>query len=118
MRYLPLTPDDRRAMLAKIGVSDVDALFRDVPKSALTSLSTFDLPDTQGELEVERALSKLAAKNIAAGAAPFFASGAAKATAAPNKPMVPRPTTIMFRIFIETSRKIFALAVIGWRKMG
>ena len=35
MRYLPLTADDRRAMLAKIGAPDVDALFRDVPKSAL-----------------------------------------------------------------------------------
>ena len=56
MRYLPLTPDDRRAMLAKIGASDVDALFRDVPKSALTQLSTFNLPDTQGELEVERVM--------------------------------------------------------------
>jgi glycine dehydrogenase subunit 1 len=77
MRYLPLTPDDRRAMLAKIGVADVDALFRDVPKSALTSLSTFDLPDTKGELEVERHLSKLAAKNTAAGAAPFFCGAGA-----------------------------------------
>ena len=77
MRYLPLTPEDRRTMLAKIGASDVDALFRDVPKSALTSLSTFDLPDTQGELEVERALSKLAAKNTAAGAAPFFCGAGA-----------------------------------------
>ena len=77
MRYLPLTPDDRRAMLARIGAPDVDALFRDVPKSALTSLSTFDLPDTQGELEVERHMSKLAAKNTAAGAAPFFCGAGA-----------------------------------------
>src|SRR4051812_16604937 len=77
MRYLPLTADDRRAMLARIGAPDVDALFRDVPKSALTSLSTFDLPDTQGELEVERHMSRLAAKNTAAGAAPFFCGAGA-----------------------------------------
>jgi len=77
MRYLPLTQDDRRAMLARIGAADVDALFRDVPKSALTSLSTFDLPDTQGELEVERHMSRLAAKNTAAGAAPFFCGAGA-----------------------------------------
>src|SRR5258705_7500148 len=77
MRYLPLTAEDRRAMLARIGASDVDALFRDVPKSALAPLSAFDLPDTQGELEVERALSKLAAKNVAAGAAPFFCGAGA-----------------------------------------
>ena len=60
MRYLPLTPEDRRAMLAKIGASDIDALFRDVPRAALAPLSGFDLPDTQGEVEVERALAKLA----------------------------------------------------------
>ena len=77
MRYLPLTPDDRRAMLAKIGASDIDALFRDVPKAALAPLGVFNLPDTQGEMEVERALSKLAAKNIAAGAAPFFCGAGA-----------------------------------------
>ena len=77
MRYLPLTPDDRRAMLAKIGAPDVDALYRDVPKSAIVGLSVFDLPDTQGELEVERAMSKLAAKNTAASAAPFFCGAGA-----------------------------------------
>jgi glycine dehydrogenase subunit 1 len=77
MRYLPLTPDDRRAMLARIGASDVDALFRDVPKAALAPLSVFDLPDTQGEMEVERALSRLAARNVAAGAAPFFCGAGA-----------------------------------------
>src|SRR5678816_1835979 len=77
MRYLPLTPDDRRAMLARIGAADMDALFRDVPKAALAPLSAFDLPDTQGEMEVERALSKLAARNVAAGAAPFFCGAGA-----------------------------------------
>jgi glycine dehydrogenase subunit 1 len=77
MRYLPLTPDDRRAMLARIGAPDVDALFRDVPAAALTQLSAFDLPDTQGELEVERALTRLAAKNVAAGQAAFFCGAGA-----------------------------------------
>ncbi|MBN9590569.1 MAG: glycine dehydrogenase (aminomethyl-transferring) [Alphaproteobacteria bacterium 64-11] len=77
MRYLPLTPDDRRAMLAKIGAADVDALYRDVPASAIVGLSAFGLPDTQGEMEVERALSKLAAKNSAAGAVPFFCGAGA-----------------------------------------
>jgi glycine dehydrogenase subunit 1 len=77
MRYLPLTTDDRRAMLARIGAPDIDTLFRDVPKAAMAPLSAFGLPDTQGELEVERALSKLAAKNVAAGAAPFFCGAGA-----------------------------------------
>ena len=77
MRYLPLTPDDRRAMLGKIGAPDMDALFRDVPRAAVVPLSAFDLPDTQGELEVERALAKLAARNVAAGAGPFFCGAGA-----------------------------------------
>ncbi len=77
MRYLPLTDSDRSAMLAKIGAPNVDALFRDVPKSAVVPLSVFDLPDTQGEIEVERALSRLAAKNVAAGAMPFFCGAGA-----------------------------------------
>jgi glycine dehydrogenase subunit 1 len=77
MRYLPLTPDDRRAMLDRIGASDMDVLFRDVPGAALAPLSAFNLPDTQGELEVERILTRLAAKNVAAGAAPFFCGAGA-----------------------------------------
>jgi glycine dehydrogenase subunit 1 len=77
MRYLPLTSDDRRAMLAKIGVSEIDALFRDVPEGAIAPLSAFDLPKTQGEMDVERTLSRLAAKNIAAGSAPTFCGAGA-----------------------------------------
>jgi len=72
MRYHPLTPADRARMLAKIGAGSVDELFRDVPQSAVVPLSAFDLPDGQGEIEVERALSRLAAKNAAAGAGPSF----------------------------------------------
>ena len=77
MRYLPLSPDDRSTMLNKIGAPDMDALFRDVPKSAIVPLSAFNLPDTQGELEVDRTLSKLAARNVAAGAGPFFCGAGA-----------------------------------------
>jgi glycine dehydrogenase subunit 1 len=77
MRYHPLTPDDRRTMLAKIGAPDIDALFRDVPKEAVVPVSVFDLPDTKGELEVERALARLASKNVAAGSAPFFCGAGA-----------------------------------------
>ena len=77
MRYLPLTPSDRATMLAKIGARDIDALFRDVPKAAVVPLSAFDLPDLQGELEVERALEKLAKRNVAAGAGPSFCGAGA-----------------------------------------
>jgi glycine dehydrogenase subunit 1 len=77
MRYLPLTNEDRTAMLAKIGATNVDALFRDVPKSAVVDRNAFNLPDTQGELEVERALSRMAARNVAAGSVPFFCGAGA-----------------------------------------
>jgi len=77
MRYHPLTPDDRLAMLERIGVTSVDTLFRDVPPAAVVPLSAFDLPNTQGEMEVERHLARLAAKNVAAGAGPFFCGAGA-----------------------------------------
>jgi len=77
MRYHPLTAEDRAAMLAKIGAPSIDALFRDVPKSAVVPLSVFDLPDTKGELEVDRLLSRMAAKNLSAGSVPFFCGAGA-----------------------------------------
>jgi len=77
MRYHPLTPDDRLAMLERIGVTSVDTLFRDVPPAAVVPLSAFDLPNTQGEMEVERHLARLAAKNVAASAGPFFCGAGA-----------------------------------------
>jgi glycine dehydrogenase subunit 1 len=77
MRYLPLTAQDRQAMLARIGAPDIDALFKDVPKEAVVPLSSFELSDTKGELEVDRILSKLAARNVAAGAVPFFCGAGA-----------------------------------------
>ncbi|MGE0717256.1 MAG: aminomethyl-transferring glycine dehydrogenase subunit GcvPA [Alphaproteobacteria bacterium] len=71
MRYLPLTEADRRSMLAAIGVPSVEALFRDVPERARRQ-APLDLPPHQGEIEVERALGAMAAKNVPAGSVPFF----------------------------------------------
>jgi glycine dehydrogenase subunit 1 len=71
MRYLPLTTTDRQAMLAAIGVSSIDALFADVPEGARLD-GLLDLPKARGELEVERALAAMAAKNVVAGAVPSF----------------------------------------------
>ena len=48
MRYLPLTDDDRRAMLDRIGVASIEDLFRDVPASAREA--RFDLPLHAGEM--------------------------------------------------------------------
>src|SRR6185436_11158638 len=71
MRYLPLTPEDRSQMLARIGVADIDALFADIPvEKRLKALP--DLPLTKSEIEVERTLGRMAGKNVPAGSAPFF----------------------------------------------
>ncbi|HBK91883.1 MAG TPA: aminomethyl-transferring glycine dehydrogenase subunit GcvPA [Parvularcula sp.] len=75
MRYLPLSDADRRQMLAVIGAKSVDDLYRDVPASALNA--KIDLPAHKGELEVERLLGAMAAKNRAAGAGPFFVGAGA-----------------------------------------
>jgi len=71
MRYLPLTDDDRRQMLAAIGVGSVDELFCDVPMSALLN-APVDLPGHQSEMEVEQAFIALAVKNLSPGCAPTF----------------------------------------------
>jgi glycine dehydrogenase subunit 1 len=76
MRYLPLTDADRRDMLAKIGVTNIDALFADVPKAKRLD-RLIDLPKAKGELEVERLLGRMAGKNVSAGSVPFFVGAGA-----------------------------------------
>jgi glycine dehydrogenase subunit 1 len=71
MRYLPLTEEDRRAMLGVIGAPSTDALFADVPE-ALRLKAPLDLPDGLGEIEIERELAALASRNVAAGSVPSF----------------------------------------------
>ncbi len=71
MRYLPITGADRSEMLQAVGAPSVEALFSDVPEDALLA-EPVDLPRHAGEFEVERRLSRLAARNRAAGAGPFF----------------------------------------------
>ena len=71
MRYLPLSDADRRAMLSRIGVGSIDELFEDIP-DAVRMGEMPNLPLHAGELEVERQLSRLAAKNLPASTVPFF----------------------------------------------
>ncbi|MCC2603271.1 aminomethyl-transferring glycine dehydrogenase subunit GcvPA [Sphingopyxis yananensis] len=72
MRYLPLTPDDRTKMLAKIGAASIDDLFVDVPAEARLNGPIADLPAHASELAVERHMAALARQNRAAGDGPFF----------------------------------------------
>jgi glycine dehydrogenase subunit 1 len=76
MRYLPLTDTDRGEMLARIGVKHVDDLFADIPNHALLK-APVDLPRRKGELDVERIMSRMAAKNVPASSVPFFVGAGA-----------------------------------------
>lgn len=77
MRYLPLTNDDRNAMLAAIGAKSVDDLFRDVPAAAKLKGPIEGLPNHKGELEVERIITRMAANSNAAGDTAFFCGAGA-----------------------------------------
>ena len=72
MRYLPLQPADRAAMLGVIGAGSIDDLFADVPAAARLSGPIEGLPLHASEMAVERQLRGLAARNLSAGDAPFF----------------------------------------------
>ncbi len=72
MRYLPLTDADRRSMLATIGVPSIDSLYRDVPDAARLDAPIDGLPLHAGEMEVERAISAMAARNVPASDVPCF----------------------------------------------
>ncbi len=63
-------------MLAAVGVKSMDDIYCDVPSEALLK-ETVDLPPHQGEMEVERAISAMAAKNLNAAEAPSFLGGGA-----------------------------------------
>jgi len=72
MRYLPLTDQDRGAMLDVIGAAHVDDLFADVPAAARLDGLIADLPNHASEMAVERHFSALARQNMAASHHPFF----------------------------------------------
>jgi glycine dehydrogenase subunit 1 len=72
MRYLPLQPADRAAMLGVIGAGSIDDLFADVPAAARLDGPIVGLPGHASEMAVERQLRGLAARNLSAGDAPFF----------------------------------------------
>jgi glycine dehydrogenase subunit 1 len=76
MRYLPHSTEDRQAILGRIGVKTIDDLFANVPPKALLK-KPVALPHHAGELEVERELGALAAKNMPASAVPFFVGAGA-----------------------------------------
>jgi glycine dehydrogenase subunit 1 len=72
MRYLPLSDTDRSEMLRVIGASSIDDLFRDVPEELRLKGPIEGLPLHASEMAVERHMTALSRKNMAAGDVPFF----------------------------------------------
>jgi len=72
MRYLALTQKDRKKMLETIGASSINDLYDATPKEFLLNKPLANLPNFQGEIEVESNLVAMANKNRSAGSAPFF----------------------------------------------
>jgi glycine dehydrogenase subunit 1 len=62
LSYLFNTPDEKREMLAKIGVESVEALFKQIPETHRLGRD-LDLPAALTELELEQHVQKLAARN-------------------------------------------------------
>ncbi len=65
-RYTSATDDDRREMLAAIGVGSVEELFADIPASVRLDRPLSGLGDGLSELEVFEEFRALAARNVSA----------------------------------------------------
>ena len=71
MPYIPITPQDRQAMLDAIGAASLDELFATVP-AELRLKGDLNLPTAMGELELTGHMAGLAAANTATSEAVCF----------------------------------------------
>tara|TARA_B100001123_G_scaffold62792_1_gene68761 strand:- start:520 stop:1860 length:1341 start_codon:yes stop_codon:yes gene_type:complete len=68
--YIPNTEDDRREMLAAIGVDQISDLFVDIPSAK--RVSAIGLPESISELSLKREFQELAGKNVVPGEYAMF----------------------------------------------
>ncbi len=68
--YIPNTTGEQAEMLASLGIDSIDQLFADIPAEFRNP--TLDLPAPLSELEIQRELAGLAAKNRPLGSGPSF----------------------------------------------
>ncbi|RTQ89536.1 aminomethyl-transferring glycine dehydrogenase subunit GcvPA [Lysinibacillus telephonicus] len=61
-RYLPMTEQDKKEMLATIGVESVDELFSDIPESVRFN-GLYNIKEAKSESSLLKELKQLAAKN-------------------------------------------------------
>ena len=68
--YIPNTLDEQAGMLASLGLGSIDELFADIPDEFRNP--PLDLPAPLSELEIQRELGALAARNRPLGRGPSF----------------------------------------------
>ena len=68
--YIPNTLDEQAGMLASLGLRSIDELFNDIPAEFRNP--ALDLPAPLSELEIQRELGALAARNRPLGSGPSF----------------------------------------------
>lgn len=61
-RYLPMTPQDEKAMLDTIGIQSIDELFADIPEKVRFK-GEYNIKPAKSESSLTKELSQLAAKN-------------------------------------------------------
>jgi glycine dehydrogenase subunit 1 len=71
VRYLPLDASERKTMLRRVGVPDIEALFADIPADKRVE-DLLDMPLAMSEMAVERAMAAMAGRSVAAGSTAFF----------------------------------------------
>lgn len=64
MPYIPHTEADRQAMLATIGASSIDELFREIPENLRLTPGSLNLPPALDEPRLMAHLHELAGKNV------------------------------------------------------
>jgi glycine dehydrogenase subunit 1 len=61
-RYLPMTEEDKKAMLEKIGVSSIDELFNDIPENVRFNRQ-YNIKQAKSESSLMKELARMAEKN-------------------------------------------------------
>ncbi len=74
MRYLPVTDQERKEMLEKIGINSVDELFSPIPEKVLLK-NQLNLPTAMSEMELDSLMSELAEMNTGSKMSNFQGGG-------------------------------------------
>ena len=61
--YFPHTEEDIKAMLGRVGLTDLDGLYSDISPEFIRK-DEFDIPEAMSEQEIRRRFSEIASCNI------------------------------------------------------